>query len=599
MHLLNTSTLDLHEFFGDDIPPYAILSHRWKTEEISFQDLQTGLGLEIKEGFSKIKGCCAQAVLDGWEYAWVDSCCIDKTSSAELSEAINSMFQWYKDSQVCYVYMSDVPTGLRWDQHLAASSEFRLSKWWARGWTLQELLAPKDVIFYDCQWEEIGTKKSLEILISSVSGISRSHLMDYEQASVAQKMSWASKRHTTRVEDQAYSLIGLFQVHMPPLYGEGQRAFHRLQLEILANSDDESIFAWEWASSNPDSVPPGLGLLADSPHRFLNSGNIRKAKIDSARPPFAMTNKGLRMELFLMPNPIQTQLHAKAYFAPLNCKRTDEPFEPVAICLHNILDYPHSKSGEGGCEYEFERQSDLVSLSAAQVRAYQAIVATEPRTIIFVKQGMQMKLPTETNITEEDAPMLLLRTDSLIQHGFTAFHKRTADLVLMQDGRAWHLETLQENKQQSHKEILIESGLHRLFLSFTGSSITPLIPQNPSPTRTSTLTTPPPLPPPKPDTFTIRIHWLWWKRIFSLTIDTPPDDDDAPQLFTRVPPHEPNPNLDRISKTMRSGRSVSAALRMRRVKGESVCVLDVSVDPGGRLWWPRLKMVDDGVMCCV
>src|ERR1700712_1769807 len=106
MRLLNTSTLLLHEFFGEAIPRYAILSHRWETEEVYFQDLQAGRAMEMK-GYSKVKGCCAQAALDGWAYAWADSCCIDKTSSAELSEAINSMFQWYQNSQVCYVYMSD------------------------------------------------------------------------------------------------------------------------------------------------------------------------------------------------------------------------------------------------------------------------------------------------------------------------------------------------------------------------------------------------------------------------------------------------------------------------------------------------------------
>jgi hypothetical protein len=155
------------------------------------------------------------AVLDGWNYAWIDTCCIDKTSSAELSEAINSMFEWYNESRVCYAYLSDV-----------------------------HYTALEGVIFYDAEWREIGTKRSLEVLISSISGISREHLHDYATASVAQKMSWASKRKTTRKEDEAYCLMGIFNLHMPLLYGEGGNAFRRLQLEILANSDDESILAW-------------------------------------------------------------------------------------------------------------------------------------------------------------------------------------------------------------------------------------------------------------------------------------------------------------------------------------------------------------------
>lgn len=177
------------------------------------------------KGFSKIKGCCAQAVADGFRYAWIDSCCIDKPSSAELSEAINSMFHLYERSQVCYVYLSDVSTGLEWDSHQRQDSELRLSKWWTRGWTLQELIGPRVVIFYDREWMEIGTKKWMEILISSITGISCQHLRDYADASVAQKMPWASKRETTRVEDRVYSLMGFFSVHMPPLYGEGMMAF--------------------------------------------------------------------------------------------------------------------------------------------------------------------------------------------------------------------------------------------------------------------------------------------------------------------------------------------------------------------------------------
>jgi hypothetical protein len=187
MRLLNTSKIMLCEFSGEDIPKYAILSHRWETEEVSFQDLQEGRGFSMK-GFTKISGCCAQARADGYLYAWVDSCCIDKTSSAELSEALNSMFRWYQNAHVCYVYLSDVPTGLDWHTHSELGSRFRSSKWWKRGWTLQELIAPRSVMIYDSDWKEIGTRVSLEILISSITGISRSHLRDYSGASVAQKM---------------------------------------------------------------------------------------------------------------------------------------------------------------------------------------------------------------------------------------------------------------------------------------------------------------------------------------------------------------------------------------------------------------------------
>ncbi|KAF8854996.1 HET-domain-containing protein, partial [Acephala macrosclerotiorum] len=238
MRLLNTKTHTLHTFFGKAIPKYAILSHRWEDEEVLFQDLESGRGRKMP-GYAKIRGCCARASRENFEYAWIDTCCIDKSSSAELSEAINSMFQWYKDSQVCYVYLSDVDGRGNEEQVL---SEFAKSVWFDRGWTLQELLAPNNVVFYDRSWRYVGTKNTLEQPIAEITGIQR--LFSYGNACIAEKMSWASRRETTRIEDEAYCLMGLFGVNMPLLYGEGAKAFKRLQQEIIKSSDDESIFTW-------------------------------------------------------------------------------------------------------------------------------------------------------------------------------------------------------------------------------------------------------------------------------------------------------------------------------------------------------------------
>ena len=292
MRLLHTSTWKLEEFIGRDIPKYAILSHRWEEDEVTFQDLQQRLptGEQPKKGWSKLKGCRAQAVRDGLEWVWIDTCCIDKSSSAELSEAINSMFNWYREADVCYAYLSDVPTGS--DLYLR-DGHFRCSKWFTRGWTLQELLAPGNLIFFNRQWEGIGTKKELSDLVSEITGIK--HLQGFKEACVAQKMSWASKRETTRVEDMAYSLMGIFEVNMPPLYGEGSKAFIRLQKEILNNSDDESIFAWK----DPEDLTGGL--LARSPAAFRLSGDVRRYKFDLPQPHYLMTNKGLRIESVLQP----------------------------------------------------------------------------------------------------------------------------------------------------------------------------------------------------------------------------------------------------------------------------------------------------------
>ena len=315
MRLLHTSIWKLEEFVGRDIPKYAILSHRWEEDEVTFQDLQQGLptGEQPKKGWSKLKGCRAQAERDGFEWVWIDTCCIDKSSSAELSEAINSMFNWYREADVCYAYLSDVPTG---SGPYSRKGPFRCSKWFTRGWTLQELLAPGNLVFFNQEWEEIGTKGLLAKLVSEITGIE--NVQGFKKACVAQKMSWASKRETTRVEDMAYSLMGIFGVNMPPLYGEGSKAFTRLQKEILNNSDDESIFAWK----DPEDLTGGL--LARSPAAFRMSGNVRYYEFDLTQPHYLMTNKGLRIEVVLEPAEDPSSLfRAKldTFMFPLKCSR--------------------------------------------------------------------------------------------------------------------------------------------------------------------------------------------------------------------------------------------------------------------------------------
>lgn len=242
------------------------------------------------------------------------------------------MFEWYRKAQVCYAYLSDVPTAE--ENPYDVASNFRESKWFTRGWTLQELLAPDRVEFFDRNWKPIGTKLGFTDLIQSITGIT--HLVDYHEASVAQKLSWASQRETTRLEDQAYCLLGLFNVHMPLLYGEGPKAFLRLQQEILGKTDDDSIFAWEGHG-------PG-GLLASSPRLFQGAGGIVINKDDPDRPPHTMTSKGLGLVLALLSPDIFECVHGKEVrtrvLAPLNCKRVSsvadlqEPDLPIALVLY-------------------------------------------------------------------------------------------------------------------------------------------------------------------------------------------------------------------------------------------------------------------------
>ena len=162
MRLLRTTDVQVQEFIGRDIPEYAILSHTWGEEEVTLQDLQSGDGRK-KKGYAKIIGCCNKAAEDGYGFCWVDTCCIDKTSSAELSEAINSMYQWYQNSSVCYIYLADV----KHDDPV----EFSRSRWFTRGWTLQELIAPHTVWFYTADWVECGTRSSLETELTRITGI--------------------------------------------------------------------------------------------------------------------------------------------------------------------------------------------------------------------------------------------------------------------------------------------------------------------------------------------------------------------------------------------------------------------------------------------
>ncbi|KAF2400700.1 HET-domain-containing protein [Trichodelitschia bisporula] len=213
--------------------------HTWLPNwELTLQDLEAGRGLHLP-GYEKIRQTCAQATLDGLAYVWIDTCCIDKSSSAELSEAINSMFRWYAMASICYAFLEDDVPPFR--------QRFLRSRYFTRGWTLQELLAPKDVIFYDRTWNRLGSKHELGELVSDVTGIDQrflQHRAPLQAASVAARMSWASKRQTTRVEDTAYCLIGIFDVYMPLIYGEGQDAFIRLQEAILDSHHDTSLLAW-------------------------------------------------------------------------------------------------------------------------------------------------------------------------------------------------------------------------------------------------------------------------------------------------------------------------------------------------------------------
>lgn len=358
MWLINAKTLELEEFPFSVRPSYAILSHRWDVEEVSFRDMHNIDRRQSMKGFQKILRCCQQALEDGLQYAWVDTCSINKESSAELTEAINSMYQWYHDAEVCYAYLYDVgPPPLK---------PLPQSDWFGRGWTLQELIAPKTVLFFASSWDWIGDRQGLRHEISEITHIDVSMLdgsKGVEEFSIAKRMSWASNREITRPEDRAYSLLGIFQVNMPMIYGEGDRAFRRLQEQIIKDSDDHSIFAWP-LSMEPDNH----GMLASSPAAFADSKDIESISVRRGRSPYSLTNRGVSITLNLTPWCLDT------YIAILNCaprysfpqRRTD--LGGVGIYLRKLLeDDSYARIELNGEEMVYDIQQKLGSTTQSSI----------------------------------------------------------------------------------------------------------------------------------------------------------------------------------------------------------------------------------------
>ncbi|KAK1834432.1 vegetative incompatibility protein HET-E-1 [Podospora conica] len=327
--------------------------------------LHSSHALELKAGFTKISYACGQAARDGYQYLWVDTCCIDKSSSAELSESLNSLYAWYRDAAVCYVYLADVHQtsnpargGYRsWKDALAASAYF------TRGWTLPELLAPRNLLFFSHTWHPLGTRAALAPTISRATLIPRATLVDpslVARASLARRMSWAARRTTTRPEDAAYSLLGLFPgVHLTPYYGEGlESAFLRLQRKILARSDDQSLFAWGLTSTAPnktrhlpsdgteiigddedDALTGLLPFLARRPSDFLGAEHVVVAPPFRSPPPPAAphswTNKGVGVTLTMIHIGQGHHAAAQKYFlAPLACRdEREDPGDRLGVML--------------------------------------------------------------------------------------------------------------------------------------------------------------------------------------------------------------------------------------------------------------------------
>ncbi|PMD39409.1 hypothetical protein L207DRAFT_634014 [Hyaloscypha variabilis F] len=332
--------MELEEYFDDAIPEYAILSHTWGKEEVSFQEwtslfrhrkLEKRFGKSIeymfasleldtiheRSGYSKIERCAEEARSNGIDYVWIDTCCIDKTSSAELSEAINSMFRWYEDSVICYAYLSDVATldGLEHED-----SDFN------------------DLVFFDQGWNGSRNKNDILEVISKITGIPEQFISGrerFQSACFARKMAWASKRTTTRKEDMAYCLLGIFEVNMPLLYGEGEGAFMRLQEEIVKQTQDQSFLAL--GLDLPANRDYFGGVFAPSPADFEGCRYLRSLT-DYYLEPSQMTNKGLQIRLRVWSN----ENCSDFVYGEIECGDTTDrlifPLIPLVPCAKKSLD---------------------------------------------------------------------------------------------------------------------------------------------------------------------------------------------------------------------------------------------------------------------
>ncbi|KAK8859634.1 heterokaryon incompatibility protein-domain-containing protein [Apiospora arundinis] len=356
MRLLHTTTFELHS--GDQATfkrqGYAILSHRWIGEdEVTFAQIGA-LASKLRNGgedvtkvpqLDKIRGACEVARQQNLQWMWIDNCCINKTSAVEETESINSMFKWYRDAKVCITYLFDVKRGPSWrdddpknalvtgkdgaktvpDVFRSINDSNKPSEWFSRGWTLQELLAPRYMQFYDTDWAPLGTKAELADDISAVTGIAARYLTGHtpmQSACIAVKMSWMANRKTTREEDIAYSMLGIFDKYLVPQYGEGgARAFVRLQHALLEFSADESLFAWSMPHPNAGAeyrlstavhnkadqwAEAEWGLLAPTPKWFQDGGSLTiQDHLPTTKPPhinrpnekWRMTQSGLQISM--------------------------------------------------------------------------------------------------------------------------------------------------------------------------------------------------------------------------------------------------------------------------------------------------------------
>ncbi|KAH7024897.1 beta transducin-like protein HET-E2C*40 [Microdochium trichocladiopsis] len=346
-------SLEFTRDLSSEIPPHAILSHTWgpDDQEVTFHDIENRRGQD-KDGFKKLTFCGDQAAADGLEHFWIDTSCINKTNSTELSTAIRSMFRWYRDASKCYVYLTDV--SCKDEEHLHSASwktEFRRSRWMTRGWTLQELIAPSSVEFFSKEGIRLGDKRSLENLLHEITGVSVDALRGKPLAEfgIEERLSWLEKRSTKLPEDRAYCMFGIFGIHLPVLYGEGEaEAFFRLHKRIgkqppLPGTRRRCIA--DLCVTNPRDDKTRIedikgGLLADSYTWVLDNPDFRKWLDNKSERLLWVKGdpgKGKTMLLCGIIDEIEAKIENKQLLAYFYFQATDERIDSAIAAVRSLI----------------------------------------------------------------------------------------------------------------------------------------------------------------------------------------------------------------------------------------------------------------------
>ncbi|RDW57694.1 beta transducin-like protein HET-E4s-like protein [Coleophoma crateriformis] len=346
----DNGNISLTEFDEGNIPEYAILSHTWEqddSKEVTYAEVMSGTGQD-KEGFKKIRFCGEQARQDSLPYFWVDTCCINKQIKAELSHSINSMFRWYRNASRCYVYLSDVSTRKRKasdqsSEHTWALS-FRESRWFTRGWTLQELLAPASVDFFSLEGKRLGNKSSLQNQIWKATNIPPSALQggSLSQFHIDERMGWIDHRQTGREEDKAYSLLGIFGVSMVPMYGEGiAKAFDRLWDKFRQMQKCMQDLRLTDPRDDKKRIEATKGGLVEEAYRWvIESSDFQKWRTSQHNRLLWIkgdAGKGKTMLLCGIADELQKSLPKSALLSYVFCQATDSRINRATTVLRGLI----------------------------------------------------------------------------------------------------------------------------------------------------------------------------------------------------------------------------------------------------------------------